>query len=63
MVLLSSSWSVFLARLPQNFMQEFSAKQTRGGGGLLIFLVEIAALIAVILGLDSSCSGCTKSSC
>ena len=26
-----------LARLPQSFMQEFYAKQTRGGGGLLIF--------------------------
>ena len=27
-----------LARLPQTFMQELTAKQTRGGGGLLIFL-------------------------
>ena len=35
-----------LARLPQNFWQEFIAKQTRGGGGLLIFLIEIAILIA-----------------
>ena len=40
-----------LARLPQSFIQEFTAKQTRGGGGLLIFLVEIAILIAIILGL------------
>src|ERR1043166_9265300 len=49
-----------LARLPQNFMQEFSAKQTRGGGGLLIFLVEIAALIAVILGLIVLIQGVRK---
>lgn len=49
-----------LARLPQSFMQEFSAKQTRGGGGLLIFLVEIAILIAVILGLIVLVQGVRK---
>jgi len=49
-----------LARLPQNFMQEFTAKQTRGGGGLLIFLVEIAAFIAVILGLIVLVQGFVK---
>ncbi|HEY5408933.1 MAG TPA: preprotein translocase subunit SecY, partial [Ginsengibacter sp.] len=49
-----------LARLPQNFIQEFTAKQTRGGGGLLIFLVEIAAFIAVILGLIVLVQGVRK---
>lgn len=49
-----------LARLPQSFMQEFYAKQTRGGGGLLIFLIEIAAFIAVILGLILLVQGVRK---
>ena len=49
-----------LARLPQSFMQEFYAKQTRGGGGLLIFLVEIAILIAIILGLIVLVQGVRK---
>lgn len=49
-----------LARLPQNFWQEFVAKQTRGGGGLLIFLVEIAILIAIILGLIVLVQGVRK---
>ncbi|MEO5647564.1 MAG: preprotein translocase subunit SecY [Chitinophagaceae bacterium] len=49
-----------LARLPQSFMQEFYAKQTRGGGGLLIFLVEIAFLIAIIMGLIILIQGVRK---
>ncbi|HVZ97962.1 MAG TPA: preprotein translocase subunit SecY, partial [Chitinophagaceae bacterium] len=49
-----------LARLPQNFWQEFTAKQTRGGGGLLIFLIEIAVFIAVILGLIVLVQGVRK---
>ncbi|MEO6837446.1 MAG: preprotein translocase subunit SecY [Ginsengibacter sp.] len=49
-----------LARLPQSFMQEFTAKQTHGGGGLLIFLIEIAAFIAVILGLIVLVQGVRK---
>ncbi len=49
-----------LARLPQSFMQEFYAKQTRGGGGLLIFLIEIAVLIAIILGLIVLVQGVRK---
>jgi preprotein translocase subunit SecY len=49
-----------LARLPQNFWQEFTAKQTRGGGGLLIFLIEIAILIAIILGLIVLVQGVRK---
>ncbi|MBA3675269.1 MAG: preprotein translocase subunit SecY [Chitinophagaceae bacterium] len=49
-----------LARLPQSFMEEFYAKQTRGGGGLLIFMVEIAILIAIILGLIVLVQGVRK---
>jgi preprotein translocase subunit SecY len=40
-----------LARLPQAVIQEFAAKQAKGGGGLLIFLIEIAILIAIIMGV------------
>jgi preprotein translocase subunit SecY len=40
-----------LARLPNSFIGELGAKQTRGGGGLLLFLIEIAFLIIIILGL------------
>lgn len=40
-----------LARLPQALIQEWGAKSTSGGGGLLIFIIEIAALILVIMGL------------
>lgn len=39
-----------LGRLPEALMQEFTAKSAKGGGGLLIFLIEIAILIAIILG-------------
>jgi preprotein translocase subunit SecY len=49
-----------LARLPQSFIGEFASKQTRGGGGLLIFLVEIAILIAIILGLIILVQGVRK---
>ena len=49
-----------LANLPQSFMQEFAAKQVRGGGGLLIFMLEIAAFIAVILGLIVLVQGVRK---
>jgi len=49
-----------LARLPQSFLGELASKQTRGGGGLLIFLVEIAILIAIILGLIILVQGVRK---
>lgn len=49
-----------LARLPQSLIQEFTAKQEKGGGGMLIFLVEIAALIAIILGLIVLVQGVRK---
>lgn len=49
-----------LGRLPQSFLGELAAKQTRGGGGLLIFLVEIAFLIATVLGLIILVQGVRK---
>lgn len=49
-----------LARLPQSLLGEFAAKQTRGGGGLLFFLVETAVLIAIILGLIILVQGVRK---
>ncbi|MBS1622162.1 MAG: preprotein translocase subunit SecY [Bacteroidetes bacterium] len=38
-----------LARLPQSFLQEFQSKSVRSGD-ILIFVIEIAVLIAIILG-------------
>jgi preprotein translocase subunit SecY len=38
-----------LARLPQAFLQELSAKSVRSGS-ILIFIVEIAILVAIIMG-------------
>ncbi|MBK7558965.1 MAG: hypothetical protein IPI54_12180 [Chitinophagaceae bacterium] len=40
-----------LARLPESFGQEWSARMTRGAGGILMLLIEIVLLIAVILGV------------
>lgn len=49
-----------LARLPQSIMEEFGAKQARGGGGLLIFLIELAILVAIIMGLIVLVQGVRK---
>jgi len=49
-----------LARLPQNIVQEFSAKGQKGGGGLLIFLIEIAILVTVIMALIILVQGVRK---
>ncbi|OIR14311.1 protein translocase subunit SecY [mine drainage metagenome] len=49
-----------LSRLPQNLLQEFTAKSQKAGGGLLIFLIEIAVLVAVILGLIILVQGVRK---
>ncbi|HVZ55161.1 MAG TPA: preprotein translocase subunit SecY [Chitinophagaceae bacterium] len=38
-----------LARLPQSFVQELTAKSVRSGQ-ILVFIIEIAILIAIILG-------------
>ena len=49
-----------LARLPQSILQEFYTKQEKGGGCLLIFLIEIALLVAIILGLIILVQGVRK---
>ena len=49
-----------LARLPQSLWQEWSAKSNRGGGGLLIFVIEIAVLVAIIMGLIVLIQGVRK---
>lgn len=40
-----------LARLPESFLQEWGSRATRGGGGLLLFLIELAFLVVIIMGL------------
>ncbi len=40
-----------LGRFPTSIAQEFTSKQQKGGGGLLIFLIETAILVAIIMGL------------
>ncbi len=49
-----------LGRLPLAVIQEFTSKQQKGGGGLLIFLIEIAILIAIIMGLIVLVQGLRK---
>jgi len=49
-----------LGRLPQAIIQEFQSKEVRGGGGLLIFLIEIAILVAIIMGLIILIQGLRK---
>jgi preprotein translocase subunit SecY len=49
-----------LARLPQSIIQEFGAKSVSGGGGLLIFLIEIAILVTIIMGLIILVQGVRK---
>jgi preprotein translocase subunit SecY len=49
-----------LGRLPQSLWQEWSAKSTRGGGGLLIFVIEIAILVAIVMGLIVLIQGVRK---
>ena len=41
-------------------MQEFQSKQQSGGGGLLIFLIEIAILVGVVMGLVILIQGVRK---
>lgn len=49
-----------LARLPHSIGQEFDYRNVGGGGGLLIFLIEIAVFIAVIIGLILLTQGVRK---
>ena len=49
-----------LARLPDSIINEISAKANRGGGGLLIFFIEVAVLIAISMGLIVLVQGVRK---
>jgi len=49
-----------LARLPHSVLQEFSARTLTSGGGLIIFLIELAVFIAVIVGLILLTQGTRK---
>jgi preprotein translocase subunit SecY len=49
-----------LARLPHSIGQEFDYRNVGGGGGLLIFLIELAVFIAVIIGLILLTQGVRK---
>ena len=49
-----------LARFPQSIIQEFGTRSQKGGGGLLMFLIELAVLVAVILGLIILVQGVRK---
>ncbi len=49
-----------LARFPQSIIGEFSQRNVGGGGGLLIFLIELAIFIAVIIGLILLTQGVRK---
>lgn len=49
-----------LARLPQSFWQEWQAKIPTGARGLLFFVIEIAVLIAIIMGLIVLIQGVRK---
>jgi preprotein translocase subunit SecY len=40
-----------LARLPRSWWQEWTSKLTIGSGGILIFVLENAVMVAVIMGL------------
>ncbi len=49
-----------LGRFPTAILQEFQSKQQSGGGGLLIFLIEIAILVGVVMGLVILIQGVRK---
>jgi preprotein translocase subunit SecY len=49
-----------LARLPNSIRLEWLSKANRGGGGLLIFVIEIAILVAIIMGLIILIQGVRK---
>jgi preprotein translocase subunit SecY len=49
-----------LSRLPSSLRNEFVAKSAMGSGGILIFVIEIAILVAIILGLIVLIQGVRK---
>ncbi len=56
-----SSWWVSLHVCHNHLVQEWQCQRSnRGGGGLLIFVIEIAILIAIIMGLIILIQGVRK---
>ncbi len=49
-----------LARFPQSIVQEFTARNAKGGGGVLLFIIEIAVFIGIVLGLILLVQGVRK---
>ncbi|MFT3845015.1 MAG: preprotein translocase subunit SecY [Lacibacter sp.] len=49
-----------LARFPASVAAEFDSKMNTGGGGLLKFMIEVAVLVAVIMGLIVLVQGVRK---
>ncbi|MEO6963869.1 MAG: preprotein translocase subunit SecY [Chitinophagales bacterium] len=49
-----------LARFPSSVRNEFMAKSAMGSGGILIFVIEVAIMVAVILGLIVLIQGVRK---
>ena len=49
-----------LARFPSSIRNEFLAKSAMGSGGILIFVIEVAIMVAVILGLIVLIQGVRK---
>jgi preprotein translocase subunit SecY len=49
-----------LARFPSSMRNEFLAKSAMGSGGILIFVIEVAVMVAVILGLIVLIQGVRK---
>jgi preprotein translocase subunit SecY len=49
-----------LARLPRSFRDEWMSKLSIGSGGILIFVIEIAVMIAIIMGLIVLIQGVRK---
>jgi preprotein translocase subunit SecY len=49
-----------LARFPRSLIQEWDAKIATGSGGILIFVIEVAIMIAIIMGLIVLIQGVRK---
>jgi preprotein translocase subunit SecY len=49
-----------LARFPRSVIQEWDAKIATGSGGILIFVIEVAIMIAIIMGLIVLIQGVRK---
>ena len=49
-----------LARLPRSFRDEWNSKLAEGSGGILKFVIEVAVLVAIIMGLIVLIQGVRK---